>query len=401
MPQEFAYVGAGAELALAAWNGPEASIDCRPLIDVRSPDLIGDDGSQPIGLAAPSWSPDGTRLAFSLIYQANPQQAGSALAILERDTASARIVFQGTPGIAALIAPGLPHYVNWSTDGRHLALLAQTPAGMTLFILDAAGLKPATPVVSGAPLFFAWSPSSDALVVHRGNDLMLVPASAPESPSILTRGGVACQLPIWHPSGESILLARHATGGIILYSLSPAGDEQELRHIAAAGAAMMWRPGQEQIGIATRPLGDPQQMRGFWIASADGTQFDRLADLPLDTFYWSDDGSELAIASTSPATGLCNWSTIAIDSHETHHFAPFHQSSDFAIVSAFFEQYATSHHFWSGLGDALLACGRVLANGTPLATSGDSIYVQPVEAGSHTVFAAHGTFASWRPSPRP
>ena len=385
------------DVALGDWDSQTGSVTLRPLLARDMPGLIGEDGSHPVAITAPTWSPDGSLMAASLIYRASAHQPRSALVVVDVATGAVSLIFQGTPGLAAFIAPGLPHYVNWAPDCRHLALLAQTSAGMTLFVLDRLGLSPAAPVISGAPLFFAWSPSGDALLVHRAGDLILAPASLPESPSILMRGGLACQLPAWSGSGDVLAIARHESGGIALGTLQRDGTEKQVRHLAAVGATMRWRPGTEHLAYSLRALDEPGPGRGLWLTTVDGAQPEKLTDLPIDAYYWSADGSKLAILSTTPETGLCFWSVIEIQTGAGQRFTQFYRSAELALMLGFFEQYVTSHRPWSAAGDALLVTGRVPNNGTPPETNGSSIYIQPAESGSHPGFAAQGTFASWCP----
>jgi hypothetical protein len=398
MTQAFAFVTAERDLALANLDGSAGTTEIRPLLNRSAPALAGQDGSSPLALTAPTWSPDGASLAVSVRYSASPLQAGSTLATFDLASESVSLLFQGTPGIEGLIAPDLPHCVNWSPDGRHLALLTQTPAGMTLFVLDQLGLRPPTPVVSGAPLFFAWSPSGDALVVHRANDLMLVPASSPESPSILARGRIACQLPAWSTSGDWLAIARNDAGGLVLSRLSRDGGAEDVRLVAGTSAALMWRPGTQQLAYTVRAPQRPGLGRGVWLTTLEGDKPEKLTDLTVEALVWSSEGSTLAILSPVPGSELCAWSTIEMQSGIVHRFAPFYRSAEFALMLAFFDQYAPSHRFMSSDGQALLVSGRVPNNGTPPDSAQSSLYVQSNRPEAQIAFAAHGTFASWRPA---
>ncbi len=408
MVASFAFITPERELALATsppppllpgeGSGAGRPFEVRTLVSRSAARLRGEDDSQPVALTSPTWSLDGSQIAFSAIYRTSAQQTGSALAVVGVETGVPEVIFQGAPGLAGLIAPGLPHYVNWSPDGRHLALLTQVPAGMTLFIVDRLGIKPATPVVSGAPLFFAWSPSGDALIVQRAGDLLLVEASAPESPSMFPPTALGCVLPAWSPSGDAVALVRPAGRGAAVCLLGRDGDEKQIAPIAAPGAAVAWRPGAVQLAYSPRPPGAAAAGRGLLLAGVDGSDAERLSDLAVIAFYWSPDGSRLGFLSPGREPSLCAWSTIDIEARSTVRFAPFYQSAELALTLAFFEQYATSHRLWSPAGDALLVSGRMPSNGTPAGTGGGNVYVQPVAANAAVAFAVQGTFASWRPA---
>lgn len=348
-------------------------------------------------IAAPTWSINGRRLAVSLLYDGSEQQPGSALAIYDtvgRDIPS--VIWAGPPGPAVQIAPGLPHYVNWSPDGEHLALLAVASTGMTLFVLDRRGHRPPVPITRGAPIFFAWSPSGDALLVHRAADLMLVRLAALDRPSILSRGGVACQLPAWASSGEIFAFGRRYRGGQSLSIMAGDGSERSVAAIHGDGCAVAWRPGRDDLAYSTHDPANPSANDGLWLVRARGGDPVRLISGQVGAFFWSPEGSRIAFLSPAPIPGQSCWCVLEIRTGTIRHYAPFFESPDLALRLTFFEQYGISHRIWSPDGSALLVLGRVPANGTPPDVAGNSIYVQAMQREAHPVFAAAGSFASWR-----
>src|SRR5690348_9864428 len=152
--------------------------------------------------AWPTWTADGAALLVSTLE--NPSQSGPPAQLLrvERGGAASSL-FRSSEG-NALLGPGMPYYVNPSPDTRHVALLTPTPmVGLTLLFLDAEGRGPAQPVARGAPLFSAWSPQSDALLLHAGGELSLLELATAPATQTFARNHTGYRVPAWAADGQS------------------------------------------------------------------------------------------------------------------------------------------------------------------------------------------------------
>lgn len=155
----------------------------------------------------PRFSSDGSQLA---LFQTIPQNTRMTRRLLIIDTdggnppreiASINYYWKQPPGPAAC---------DWSPDGSRLAY----SLGDTIRIADRNG-KDVTPFLSPITgLFPAWSPDGTLLVFSAvetalsGNDLFSIQALGPHSPSKLTdiaRSGSAAVHPQWSPNGKYIL----------------------------------------------------------------------------------------------------------------------------------------------------------------------------------------------------
>ena len=400
MAQSLAFITHDGDLALATWDpetpGPPQAT---PIITRLHPALRGADGSAPLALSTPTWSPNGRRVAISLIYHGSAEQPGSALAVLDTEGRDAPfVIWTGLLGEAAMIAPGLPHYVNWSPDGEHLALLAVTATGMTVSVLDRRGNRPATAIISGAPIFFAWSAHGDALLIHHGAELMLVRLNALNRPTTLLPSGVGCQLPAWAPSGERFAFARLHRGSQSLSIMAGDGSERAVTALPRGNCALTWRPGREDIVFSIRDAGNSATEDGLWLVRIGAGEPVRLMGGEVGAFFCSPDGASIAFLSPTPIPGQSCWCVLEIRTRTIYRFAPFYESPELAMMLMFFEQYGVSHRLWSSDGAALVLNGRVPANGTPPDVAGNSIYVQSMRRAAHPVFIAAGALPSWRPA---
>jgi Tol biopolymer transport system component len=349
-------------------------------------------------MSAPTWSLNGRRLAVSLIYRASPEQPGSALAVLDTDGRDAPLmVWAAPPGEAALIAPGFPHYVNWSPDGEHLALLAATPAGMTLHVLDRRAEKPPLPVARGAPTFFSWSPRGDVLLVHHGPELSVIHMDAPGHSKTLLNSGIGCLLPAWSPSRERFAFARLHRGSQSLSVMTTDGSERAVATLPRASCALAWRPGHEDIAFSVHGSAGTGRGDGLWLVRIGSGEPVRLLSDEIGAFIWSPDGSSIAFLTPAPIPGQSHWCVLDIETGTVNCLAPFYGAPELTLMLTFFEQYSVSHRIWSANGGALALNGRVPANGTPPDVAGYSVYIQPLRREAHPIFVAAGTFASWRP----
>ena len=161
----------------------------------------------------PTWSPNGLKIAFS--GATRPDSNTLRLVLHEFDTInqSSRELYVGEPGIAVPLANGVVHYPQWSPDSKQIAFVAGTTSGLSLFINDHREGSQTTRVLNNGPLWISWSPTSEHLIVHRGDDHFLIDAI--DDPiayglRVLTDG---YRVPSWHPTRSAVTLAVADTDG--------------------------------------------------------------------------------------------------------------------------------------------------------------------------------------------
>lgn len=398
MAQRLSFTTSDGDLALLAWEpdlpGEPAA---QTILSATDESLRGPSGALPTGMASPTWSPDGSRLAVSVIYAPQANQAGATLVLAGADGGEPRILHPGAPGLGTMIAPGIPHYVTWSPAGDQLTLLTQTPAGMTLLLIDAEPRGEPQTLAAGAPLFSVWSAGGRALLIHRGPDLMLMQREAAPEMEMLARNLGAFQVPAWSPAGDRFALIRRRGGSASLNLMDVQGREIALGPFPGRFGSLAWSPSGDTLAYSALRTNEPPRFDGLMLDRLDGSQPERLLDDDLLAYFWSPDGKQLAYLTPNLTGRQINWNVLDLESRRAMRFGRFYPSPELGVMMNFFEQYSVSHRLWSPAGDGLLLSGRIALNGSPPEFGDNRLYAQPARFGIPAQNLTTGGHASWAP----
>jgi YD repeat-containing protein len=258
------------------------------------------DGTFETGLFAPTFSPDGTQIA----YFEGAGDWGNILRVMNADGTGGRV----------LIDQEFGHVddLGWSSDGSRLAFDAQYGGGVWIVGVDGSGLMEAGPK-GGEP---QWSPTGSRLAFRSAGGIWVINADGSGRRQVASVG----RDPVWSSDGSRIAYLDEGS----LYVADRDGT-----HVRTLGTL---EPPRRPTPMAWNPLplsasGEPQGIFsevGGWIAYGNeegiwavnptpgGTPSDRiqLSERPGEPVAWSSDGSKLLIrrevsdATRDPGTDL-------------------------------------------------------------------------------------------------
>ena len=363
----------------------------------------------------PVWSPDGSRIAVSLLQGDSPSEAQISLHSLESSTGVGGAAFVNEAPLT--IAEGTPHYVQWSPDGQKLGVTAATPEGLTLFVVDATprpeseSSNAPLAVQRGAPLYFDWSPDSASLAVHSNEDVLLVrPDYDTRQFSVqpLARSR-SFRTPAWSPDGTRLAWSAPGGDGEALWVGRPdQPDAAALRLAEVEGAcAFLWSADGTAIALADRQIaGSPAYRRLRLLAADGGAERTVKEDDWVLGFFWEPQGARLAWVALNPEERTMEWRIVEGSASDSSGDASdsalggfrFSPSGETFLMLAFFDQYARSHSPWAPDGSALVVTGtqQYLSERRNGSSGGGSrVYVVETGEGEELRDIANGSMAVW------
>ena len=285
------------------------------------------------------------------------------------------LIYPNEPGSDG-IASGTPHYSCWSPDGSRLAFIAQTSAGLTLFVWDALSGEPPRSLLDGGPMYFSWSQTSDELFVHSFTGHYLVSASSNSQPEQFPGLSTHYMSPSWDRERRRIAFFLDGNQGRQRLVTIDLQDQAVKVQTEISGiAAVAWRPDSAQLGLVRAMIGSSGFYSGFRVIDCETQEERQIIDDPVLAFYWSHDGSKVAyVTSSEGAEGSLRIGIVTVDDGNVVYLPDFRPSQEQLTHFMFFDQYAQSLPLWSPDDDALLVFGELgyHTERTPL-SSGETI----------------------------
>ncbi len=324
----------------------------------------------------PTWSPDNRWIAFVGI-EIGPRS-------ISTNTLYAASVAGGELKPLFSSQESGPFYLYWSPDARQVAFLASEDGGLSLRL---AGLDGQTRLLdTGAPFYFTWSPTGQALITHVGGSQPLgrigrldITADQPEV--LLDRPAVFLS-PAWSPTGDAVLFAAElGEEGPALYLADEHGQPQRVLVQYQGAISFAWSPQGDRVAFVEtnqpRPAGLGQFAWGSVrvIDRAGGEPRAISTDNAL-AFFWAPDGRAIAYLTIltgkqlpqgdlMPASSVLQqeglrlqWHVVTLSTEEDRALAKFVPAPGFLSLLPFFDQYAQSLRLWSPDSAALVYSAR-------------------------------------------
>lgn len=223
----------------------------------------------------PEWSPDGERIAFFRCERCNSEGSPSSRNLFTKKTAGS--------GLRQLtdFTRAVPAEAAWSPDGSRLAYIRQG-LQTAIQVVSRSGGDPRTVVVGRNILSYDWSPDGTRIVFDclcegdEESDLYEVDVDSGVV-TTLTDTAEAEQDPRWNPDGQRVLFVRWELDGAGLFVVETLGLlETRLTSGMRAVPEAEWSPDGSMIAYVRWERADLFKM------SADGTGKERLTHDGLD-----------------------------------------------------------------------------------------------------------------------
>ncbi|MDH3500640.1 MAG: hypothetical protein OEM97_10985 [Acidimicrobiia bacterium] len=340
-------------------------------------------------ISQPTWSPDGSLLAYSLV-----DETGGYLVVMSNE-GDERQRFS---------TPFAPFYIAWSPNSALVGALGGTEQGVGFGFarLDDGSF---TMLAAGTHYYFDWSPSNDAVVSNEGPQRLSTvgtdgnDATLPVSPGMF-------QAPEWSPDGRSVFLAVTSADDTLTVANGSSGeiltqdstvrqrivridlDTNEVSTLLEYPnrVAFDLSPDGMQLAYTSSPAADGGFIGPLDVLDLDSDTTVRITDEPVLAFEWSPAG-EAILYMTLQTNGI-RWN-VAVGESTTEYALQPPTEVFFLQYLQFWSQYARSMTLWAPDGSGFVY--------PVFSDAGDNeIWVQEL-AESAPVFIGPGVFAAWSP----
>ena len=342
----------------------------------------------------PTWSPDGSRLAF---VGSTPTISGPGI---EAGTMARTVTEAQQPGQAAIhittVADGvtavietpfLGFYLYWAPDGSKLAFLGNdlSIGRQALGLID---VEPETvrSIDTGQPYYFAWSPASDRLLVHaRNNDLYYLGLDGTRTELGATPG--AFSAPHW--VGTTQLFPVQVGDGQELTLFDADGTVRRRTPAGARGLALALSPDEERVAyIELAADANPFTLGALRVESDDAVT--EVADQAA-AFFWGPQGEQLLYLTGDVSGEQFSFRWNIWDGETTTAFESHTPSRTFLQqYFPFFGQYANSLTFFAPDGSSFTFSGAIDGRG-------EGVWLQDINSDVLAVLISDGEFSTWAP----
>lgn len=352
----------------------------------------------------PAWNPVRDIVAYSTLSTAAEPRSAIHVSTLAGE--HLRMMFESQPGVPAVIAPRIPHYLNWSPGGDVLSFVAQGQWGLTFHMSDVDSVQQSDAVLNGAPIFHAWCVDNNFVAVHAGTELAVVESQGSRLTAGVATGAVGFRTPAYSDDHVALAYALPKEPGVGIWAAIFQGTQGREVARFPGGVALAFRPGTRELSVCVTHRPDTGSFDELWVLdlATDPCVPVKVANGPFVAISWSPTGESFALA-TPLQSGDGRYQFVVRD-HAGGYIAasaPIVPSVDYRTSLGFFDQYVLSHHTWSPDGLTLVVCGRLPGDGVSSAfgeSAGDYVYTWTPKPASPFELVTTGEFAVFPPRPR-
>jgi TolB protein len=385
----------------------QAARDIAHLTDDASP--VPDEDGAIVRYDAPTWSPVGRRLAYLRTSAVQGGRIDSSVFVTGEEGDDPVEVFHSTRDI--------PFYLYWSPDARWVSFLttgvgAGGPLALRLVSADGGEVRV---IDTGAPYYWAWSPSSPSIVAHANGSaqatgearLSLLDLGETVMETSLGRPPGVFQTPEFSPDGGSILFSAHLEGGgdgLIL--ADGRGRQQSVVAEVPGAVAFAWAPTGQTVAFVASPVAGQTLPGDLYFLDLDdpANPVSRRTDAAnVAAFFWSPDSEQVAYLVPVVLSGsgeavvpgqvpidqiLLQLSVVEAETGAARRIGTFRPTNPFWGIIPFFDQYHRSATLWSPDGNYLVVSSAV-------GTNQEGIFLVSSSGNLGPRFLVDGTMAFW------
>ena len=312
----------------------------------------------PMRYGWPTFSPDGSKLAFSWNGHGPDGNAfGISVYVLAKHE-TIPIFASRTERI---------DYILWTPDGKSVSFLVSEPQGLSLILAEIKEKAPVRLIVSGVPLYYAWNQTGDRLVVHtnsgegsRGEHVSLISVTAASQEVIrkLSRGRIPFKTPCWSPDGKHLAyVASDNAESYLVVADADGTHPKSMVSLAVGESSFVWSPDSRHIAYSTVNIGAEMVFHGIKSLDIEKGDSRRLTGEDVQAFFYSPDARYLAFIAVPPELPFYTWEAIDLKSGKTRKLGNFLATQEEAIAYHYFDQLALSHSIWSPDSSAFVYAG--------------------------------------------
>jgi Tol biopolymer transport system component len=193
---------------------------------------------------------------------------------------------------------------SWSPDGSRIAFRSERSGDPEIWIMNADGSDQHCLAAGLSP---AWSPDGSKIAYSSPGTIMCPPGRGLDCTglAIMNADGsgqrrvpntVGGEYPTWSPDGKRIAFNSNMTGEHVMYIVDPDGSNLVDLSAVGGGWQVDWSPDGSSIIFAS---GRDQTADGYadiYVMRPDGSDIRRLTDLKAYTPAWSPDGEHIVFS---------------------------------------------------------------------------------------------------------
>jgi Tol biopolymer transport system component len=340
----------------------------------------------------PTWSPDGRRLVASRFSGLGRRQV-AALTLIEPPSSEESLLQVSRRGPVDRVADGTYHFPLWSPDAQQLAVIAPNAQGTALELAVGGFGEPIAPVTTGAPIYFTWSPDSRLMAIHHREGLLFRDADG----ELFDTGRPSIRYRVPAISADSATLTYVADlgeGDMLVARGIATGEERSLVPVRTEAAFAFSPADADTLAIVVRATQLATSYDGVALVDAATGETSKIYDETAYAFWWSPDGSKIAVVGTSPES--FTWVVVDVATGEATTVAHFIPSQEFTTYIQFFDQFALAQQVWSDDSTAITFAGHLVRDGEQAPES--AAWVVDVTGEHEPTMLAEGVLAFFVPS---